>query len=133
MQAPAWSFGDGRSYSTLEYSNLRLGATRLTASDTLMADVTVRNTGTRPARETAQLYIRDEVTSASWADKELKAYRQVVLAPGESARVEFEVPVADCTIVDSAGRRVVEPGRFEALVGPSSRDEVLLGATFEVD
>jgi beta-glucosidase len=46
--------------------------------------------------------------------------------------VELELSVADCSLVDAQGRRVVEPGRFELLVGPSSRNEVLLRATFDV-
>jgi beta-glucosidase len=131
-QRPAFAFGEGLSYSTVEYADLTLAATALDAPGTVRAEVTVRNTGTRPARETVQAYVSDRVTSVSWADKELKAFRQVDVAPGESVRVAIEVPVADCTIVDAGGRRVVEPGEFELLVGPSSRDEQLLRAPFEV-
>ncbi|TQL46650.1 beta-glucosidase [Homoserinimonas aerilata] len=131
-QSPAWAFGEGRSYTTVEYEGLTVEDAVLEASGTITAHVTVRNTGTRPVLETVQLYVRDDVTSVSWADKELKAYRQVELAPGESARVRFELPVAECTIVDAAEQRIVEQGRFEVLVGPSSRDEVLLAAPFEV-
>ena len=54
------------------------------------------------------------------------------LAPGESATVGLEVPVADCTLVDAHGRRVVEPGEFELRVGPSSREDALLRASFTV-
>ena len=100
--------------------------------DTVRAHVTVSNTGSRPARETVQVYVRDTVTSVTWAEKELKAYRQVDVAPGESRVVDLEVAVADCTLVDAQGRRVVEPGAFELLVGPSSRDEALLVAGFTV-
>jgi len=131
-QAPAWAFGDGLSFTTVEYSELALVSSTLGADDTIVAEVTVANTGSRPVRETVQAYVRDVVTSASWTDKELKAYRQVQLAPGESSRVRLELPVADCTIVDAAGIRRVEPGAFELLVGPSSRDETLLAAAFEV-
>jgi len=131
-QAPAWAFGQGKSYTTVEYSDLTLAATDLRESDTLVAEVTVRNTGDRPARETVQLYVGDDVTSVSWAEKELKAYRQVDLAPSASARVRIELPVAECTIVDAAGRRLVEAGRFHALVGSSSRDADLLSAEFSV-
>ena len=90
------------------------------------------NTGDRPVRETVQLYVRDTVTSVSWTDRELKGYRQVDLAPGASARVRLTLPVAECTIVDAAGERRVEPGDFELLVGPSSRDADLLAAPFTV-
>ncbi|VTR77266.1 glycoside hydrolase family 3 N-terminal domain-containing protein [Cellulomonas hominis] len=131
-QRPAFAFGEGLSYSTVAYEDLRLASTSLDAAGTVRAEVTVRNTGTRPVRETVQAYVSDRVTSVSWADKELKAFRQVDVAPGGSVRVAIEVPVADCTIVDAAGRRVVERGDFELLVGPSSRDDTLLRAPFEV-
>ncbi|SDL59250.1 exo-beta-d-1,3/1,6-glucosidase [Microbacterium azadirachtae] len=131
-QAPAWAFGEGRSYTTVEYSGLALASATLGAEDTIVAEVTVANTGSRPVRETVQAYVRDVVTSASWTDKELKGFRQVELAAGESARVRLELPVAACTIVDAAGIRRVEPGAFELLVGPSSREETLLAVGFEV-
>lgn len=131
-QSPAWAFGEGLSYSTVAYSDLAVESGALGRDDSVVAHVTVTNTGARPVRETVQVYVRDAVTSVSWADKELKAYRQVDLAPGESVRVRIELPVADCTIVDAAGMRLVEAGEFALLVGPSSRDEVLLSAAFTV-
>ncbi|CAH0135978.1 glycoside hydrolase family 3 N-terminal domain-containing protein [Microbacterium foliorum] len=131
-QSPAWAFGEGLSYSTVDYSELVIATDALGLDDTVAADVTVTNTGARPVRETVQVYVRDVVTSVSWTDKELKTYRQVDLAPGESRSVRVEVPVADCSIVDAAGTRLVEPGEFVLLVGPSSRDDVLLSAAFTV-
>ncbi|GIT78766.1 glycosyl hydrolase [Leifsonia sp. LS1] len=131
-QAPAWAFGQGRSYTTVEYTDLALERTDVGAGDDIVAEVTVSNTGDRPVRETVQVYVRDAVTSVSWADRELKAHRQVDLAPGESARVRLILPVAECSIVDAAGDRGVEPGAFELLVGSSSREIDLLAAPFEV-
>lgn len=131
-QSPAWAFGEGLSYTTVSYDDLVIENDALVASDTLTAHVTVTNTGDRPTIETVQVYLRDAVTSVSWAEKELKTYRQVALEPGEVTRVPLELPVAECTIVDAAGRRVVEPGEFALLVGPSSREEVLLSAPFTV-
>ena len=131
-QSPAWAFGEGRSFTSVAYSDLRLSGAEFGADDTVVAEVTVANTGTRPVRETVQLYLRDDVTSASWADKELKGYRQVTLEPGASEHVRLELRVSDCTIVDARGERGVEPGEFDVLVGPSSRDEVLLAARFSV-
>ncbi|RDV44181.1 beta-glucosidase [Leifsonia sp. ku-ls] len=131
-QRPAWAFGDGLSYTTVAYEGLALERAVLGTDDDIVAEVTVRNSGERPVRETVQVYVRDSVTSVSWTDRELKAYRQVELEPGESARVRLVLPVADCTIVDAAGTRLVEPGAFELLVGPSSREESLLAAPFEV-
>ncbi|WP_454048655.1 exo-beta-d-1,3/1,6-glucosidase [Cellulomonas sp. Marseille-Q8402] len=131
-QEPAFAFGQGLSYTTVEYADLVVDTPEVTAADEVRAHVTVTNTGARPALETVQVYVRDLVTSASWADRELKAYTQVELAPGASVRVPLVVRSADCTIVDAAGRRVVEPGGFELLVGPSSRPQDLLRAGFRV-
>ncbi|MFF2051177.1 glycoside hydrolase family 3 N-terminal domain-containing protein [Leifsonia sp. NPDC058194] len=131
-QTPAWAFGQGLSYSTVEYADLALARTELGAGDDIVAEVTVSNTGDRPVRETVQVYVRDAVTSVSWADRELKAHRQLDLAPGESTRVSLTLPVAECSIVDSTGDRRVEAGVFELLVGSSSRESDLLAAPFEV-
>ncbi len=131
-QSPAWPFGHGLSYTTIDYSDLVIDEPVLGVSDVVRARVTVTNTGDRPARETVQVYVSDTVTSVSWADKELKTFRQVDLAPGESADVDIELDVAACTIVNARGDRVVEPGAFELRVGPSSAEDRLLRAVFEV-
>ncbi|KRB38904.1 glycoside hydrolase family 3 N-terminal domain-containing protein [Microbacterium sp. Root180] len=131
-QSPAHVFGEGLSYTTVEYADLRIQATGLEETDTVRATVTVRNTGSRPAREVVQVYVRDTVTSVSWADKELKGFTVVDVEQGAEATVELAIPVSECTIVDADGHRVVESGEFELLVGPSSRDEVLLSARFSV-
>ncbi|MFJ7628634.1 glycoside hydrolase family 3 N-terminal domain-containing protein [Streptomyces sp. NPDC097595] len=131
-QRPAFAFGEGLSYTTVAYSDLEVLTDVLGAGDTLRARVTVSNTGGRLALETVQAYVSDLVTSVTWAEKELKTYRQVQLAPGESREVTIELPVAACALVDAEGRRVVEQGAFELLVGPSSRDDDLLRAGFTV-
>nr|WP_218880862.1 glycoside hydrolase family 3 N-terminal domain-containing protein [Kineosphaera limosa] len=131
-QRPAFAFGEGLSYTSVEYADARVLTPTVGAEGEVRAELTVRNTGERPAVETVQVYVRDDVTSVSWADKELKAFRQVALAPGERRVVELSLPAAECSIVDAAGRRVVEPGRFELLIGPSSRDEALLAAPFTI-
>jgi beta-glucosidase len=131
-QSPAFAFGEGLSYSTVEYSDLEIETTEVQRTDVVSARVTVRNTGTRPVHEIVQVYVRDTVTSVSWAEKELKSFEHVELQPGAAAVVELTLPVAECTIVDAAGRRTVEAGGFELLVGPSSRDDVLLAAGFHV-
>jgi beta-glucosidase len=131
-QEPQFAFGQGLSYSQARYSELVVAEPTVPTEGIVSARITVENVGSRPALETVQAYIRDLVTSVTWADKELKAWRQVTVAPGESATVTFEVPAADCTVVTADGRRVVEPGSFELLVGPSSRDRDLLVAPFEI-
>ncbi len=131
-QEPAWVLGHGLSYTTVSYSGLTVLSPEVSRDGIVRAEVTIANTGTRPVLETVQVYVRDVNTSATWADRELKAVRQVELAPGESACVAIEVPASACTIVDARGRRVVEPGEFTLLVGPSSHRADLLSATFRV-
>jgi beta-glucosidase len=131
-QNPAFAFGEGLTYTTVEYDELRVLTPAVTADDSIVAEVTLRNTGTRPAVETVQVYVHDVVSTVTWAEKELKAYQQVSLAPGEQRTVSIELAAAECTLVDADGNRIVEPGAFELLVGPSSRDEVLLRAGFAI-
>ncbi|TFC07096.1 beta-glucosidase [Cryobacterium adonitolivorans] len=131
-QDPAYAFGDGLSYTKVEYSDLRLRQQELTRTETVRAEITLHNSGERPVVETVQAYLSDRVTSVSWAEKELKAFTQVSIAPGETVTVSIGVPVADCSLVDARGNRVVEAGEFSLLVGPSSRAEVLLAAGFRV-
>lgn len=131
-QKPAWPFGHGLTYSSVSYENLRLESTELGFEGTVRGTVTVTNTGARPVREVVQVYVRDRYTSATWADRELKSHVLVDLEPGESREVEVFVPVSACTFVNADGVRVVEPGEFHLLVGPSSRKEDLLVAEFTV-
>ena len=132
-QEPAYAFGEGLSYSRVEYHDLHIPEYRLGPTDTVRAEVTLHNTGDRPVTETVQLYLSDKVTSVSWADSELKGFRQVDLAPGERTVVQLELPVAACSIVDAEGVRVVEPGEFDLRVGRSSRAADQLVATFWVE
>ncbi len=131
-QEPLFPFGYGLSYTAVEYSDLSLAEGTVTADGEIHAEVTVRNTGHRAVLETVQAYVRDLVASVTWADKELKAWRQVHVAPGQSQRVAFTIPASMCTLVDAAGRRVVEPGEFELLVGPDSRRADHLRASFTI-
>jgi beta-glucosidase len=86
----------------------------------------------RPAEKVGQWYVRDLVTSVTWADKELKGFKRVPLGPGESVDVTLDLEGSACTIVDAGGVPVVEPGDFEVLVGPDSRNTSLLDARFAV-
>ncbi len=132
-QEPQWPFGHGLSYTTIEYSNLVLERKRLGKEETLVAELTLTNRGSRPALETVQAYIRDLVTSYSWADKELKAYTQIRVQAGQSVTARLEIPVSSCSIVNANAQRIVEEGEFELLVGPSSREAGLLKALFEIE
>ena len=131
-QDPLFAFGEGLSYTTVTYDGLSIEEPDVAADGVVRATVRLTNTGTRPALETVQVYVSDLVTSVTWASRELKAYRQVPLAPGESVTVTLEVAATDCTLVDADGRRAVEAGDFELLVGPDSRPSSLLSAKFRI-
>ena len=135
-QNPAFAFGEGLSYTTFEYGDPTITNVPesgiFTETDTVHAEITLTNTGDRKGTEVVQLYIGDIVTSYSWTDRELKAFQRVELEPGESETVAFDIPVSDCTIVDSEANRIVEPGEFEVLIGHSSRREGLKRTTFTV-
>lgn len=131
-QEPPFVFGEGLSYSSVVYSDLVVHTAHVTPESTIRAEVTVTNTGGRSTLETVQAYVSDLVTSVTWADRELKAYRQVLVGPGESVSVDIELPAASCTLVAADGQRVVELGEFALLVGPSSRKSDLLEAPFRI-
>ncbi|MEV6924489.1 glycoside hydrolase family 3 N-terminal domain-containing protein [Dactylosporangium sp. NPDC051485] len=131
-QEPLFAFGEGLSYSTVEYSGLTVADTEVPASGEIRATVTLTNTGSRPSLETVQVYVTDLVTSVTWAERELKAFTQVLVAPGERVDVPLTLPAEKCTLVTADNRRVVEPGRFELLVGRSSRPADLLRAPFTI-
>ncbi|GLY07548.1 glycosyl hydrolase [Actinoplanes sp. NBRC 101535] len=131
-QEPLFVFGEGLSYTTVVYDGLSVEEPEVTADGVVRASVRLTNTGGRPALETVQAYVSDLVTSVTWAQRELKAYRQVTVEPGESVTVTIEVPARVCTLVGADARRVVEPGDFELLVGPSSKPQDLLTAKFRI-
>jgi len=119
---PLYPFGFGLSYTTFRIANVRLDKKKIKrgASARVSADVT--NTGTRAGSETVQLYIRDVFSSATRPVKELKGFRRIVLNPGETRAVAFDITPALLAFYDSHMKHVVEPGDFEILIGNSSRD-----------
>ena len=126
--APLFPFGHGLSYTTFDYSNLRLGAKEIRPDGTLDVSVDVRNTGARPGSETVQLYIRDVVSSVTTPVLQLRGFRKVALGPGEKATVTLTLAPRDLALYDQQMNRVVEPGTFEVMVGASSTDIRLRGA-----
>ena len=125
-------FGHGLSYTSFEYSNLELSASRISDADGLRVEVTVRNTETVAGKETIQLYVRDITASVFRPEKELKGFAKVSLAPAEAQTVTFELNRRAFAFYDTASRDwQVEGGQFEILIGASSRDIRLTG-TVEV-
>jgi beta-glucosidase len=132
-QEPLFPFGHGLSYTQYRYSNLRLAAATLARGQVAAVSVDVENTGERAGDEIVQVYVSDVVTSVTWVNKALKGFARVHLAPGEKKTVSVALPWEALQIVDAEGRSVVEPGEFEILVGPSSRDRDLLKTTLRAE
>lgn len=131
-QEPAFAFGFGLSYTRFTFGPPSLERKTIRRDESLRLRLDVRNAGDRAGVEVVQLYIEDLVTSATWAVRELKAFRRVELAAGENRTIHFEVPASALSIVDAAGQRVVEPGRFKVHVGNSSRLEDLQSLEFSI-
>ncbi|MCA1618098.1 MAG: glycoside hydrolase family 3 C-terminal domain-containing protein [Acidobacteria bacterium] len=117
---PLFAFGHGLSYTTFEYSNLTVSPARITPGGRARVSVTVKNTGRRAGDEVVQLYVRDLVSSVTRPVRELKDFRRVSLAPGESRAVTFEVTPDKLAFFNLNMERVVEPGWFDIMVGTSS-------------
>ncbi len=131
-QESAYAFGFGLSYTSFALGGPRLDKTVLGPDDELVLRVPVRNVGSRRGVEVVQLYIEDVVTSVTWPERELKAYARIELGPGEEKEAELRVRVADLSLVDAECHRIVEPGKFIAWVGTSSRKRDCAGAEFAV-
>jgi beta-glucosidase len=131
-QEPLFPFGHGLSYTKYVYSNLRLASPKLAYGETAQVLIDVENIGQQEGVEIVQVYVSDVVTSVTWVDKALKGFARVHLVPGEKKTVQVELPWEAFQIVNAQGKNVVEPGEFEILVGPSSRDRDLLKARLKV-
>ncbi len=117
---PLFPFGYGLSYTTFEYSDLSLDKREYTTADTVRVKVSLKNSGEYDGTEVAQLYVQDLVGSISRPVKELKGFQRVTLKAGESAVVEFSLPVADLAFWNIDDKFVVEPGDFNLWVATDS-------------
>ncbi|MFP5154710.1 MULTISPECIES: glycoside hydrolase family 3 N-terminal domain-containing protein [Bacteroides] len=127
---PLFPFGYGLSYTTFEYSNLKLASDMLTVGGELLVTVDLKNTGRYDGVEVVQLYIQDKVGSVTRPVKELKAFRRVALKAGESTVVSFSLPVSELAFWGYDMTYGVEPGDFRLWVGTSSAEG--LSADFTV-
>lgn len=122
VNGPLYSFGHGLSYTTFEYSDLRLDKKVMAVTDTLKVSFTVKNTGARAGDEIPQLYLHDRVSSITVFEKQLRGFERISLQPGESKTVTVTLPPVAFSLLDAKMQRVVEPGVFVILVGASSTD-----------
>jgi len=114
---PLYPFGFGLSYTTFSYSNLKIDKDSIAPTESINVSVTVTNTGKREGKEVVQLYTRDLYASITPSVKRLKRFSKVLLKPGESQVVKFQIQPSDLKFVDNTNKWVLEPGEFEVMVG----------------
>ena len=112
-----WPFGYGLSYTTYEYSNLKVDKENFTANDVLTVTVDVKNTGARAGKEAVLLYSSDIVASVVPDNKRLRDFTKIELQPGETKTVTFQLPASKLAFVGADGRWTLEEGDFVLRVG----------------
>lgn len=125
--AALFPFGHGLTYGRIAYADLDLGGGRLSADGSLTVRARITNSGTRAATEVVQLYVQDVTASITRPVRELKGFRRVTLAPGESKLVDFTLRAADLRFIGVDNRPTVEPGAFRLWIAPSAQAEGVAG------
>ncbi|SHK72325.1 glycoside hydrolase family 3 N-terminal domain-containing protein [Xylanibacter ruminicola] len=115
-----WPFGYGISYTTYEYSNLRVDKSKFTANDVLTVSVDVKNTGSKAGKEAVLLYSSDLIASIVPDNKRLRDFTKIELQPGETKTVTFSLPAKSLAFVGADGRWTLEEGDFVLKVGNQS-------------
>lgn len=131
-KSPLFPFGYGLSYTTFEYSNLKLDQSSIPANGSTIVSVDVTNTGKREGDEVVQMYVRDDFASVGRYLKMLKGFERITLAPGETKTVKFELNFNNLSLYNQQMVKVVEPGTFTISVGASSLEKDLQKITLTV-
>jgi beta-glucosidase len=127
---PLYPFGFGLSYASFAYSELRVSQSRVRRGESLEVSASVTNVGSRASDEVVQLYVKALDAKVSAPHHALAGFERVTLAPGECRRVTFTLGAREVSLIDEAGRRVLEPGRFRLTLGgsqPDARSVALVG------
>ena len=128
---PRYEFGYGLSYTSFQYTNLQLSKKKINSHEQIAVTCAITNTGNYAGEETVQLYIRDKVGSIVRPVKELKDFKKIKLAAGETKTVSFLINREKLSFYNEQLQWVAEPGDFELMIGASSRD-IRLKSAFEL-
>ena len=113
---PQFEFGQGLSYTTFAYSDLRLGQKTITGTSDLSVSVTLTNTGNRAGKEVVQVYVSDLVASLSPPGKRLRRFAKVYLEPSQSRTLTFRLRPDDLSFIGADNKPITEPGEFEVRI-----------------
>lgn len=127
-----YPFGYGLSYTKFEYSNLQVSPEKGQSQGDVTVTVDVTNTGQRKGDDVVQLYIKDDVSSVTTYEYDLRGFERVTLNPGEKKTVTFTLHPDDLALLDKNMNWTVEPGTFQAWIGASSED-IKLKKSFTVE
>jgi beta-glucosidase len=122
INAPLYPFGYGLSYTKFDYGDVTLSTAEIPLNGKVTAKVTVTNSGSRDGKEIVQLYIHDIFSTSTRPVKELKGFSKIFLKAGESKEVSFVLTAEDLKYYNHDLEYVCEPGDFEIMIGPNSRD-----------
>ena len=117
-----YPFGHGLSYTTFNYSNLKVSPKNGGIESSITVSLTVKNTGSMEGDEVVQLYLSDEVSSVTRYEKMLRGFERIHLKPGEEKQVNFVLKPQDLALFNRSMKLVVEPGKFNVYLGSSSED-----------
>jgi len=120
-----YDFGFGLSYTSFEYSNLKLNSNQFSKNENIYLSVDIKNTGEIEGKEVIQVYSKDHYASLTPDVKRLRAFKKIELKPGEIKNVKFEIQVQDLGFVNYQNKHVVETGKFDLMVG-SLKSELII-------
>jgi len=123
-----YPFGHGLTYGKIEYSEFVLGGRTLGMNGQITISARITNRGTRAAEEVVQLYTHDRTASVTRPIRELKAFRKLALAPGQSEVVTFTLRPSDLAFIGLQNRPTVEPGTFDVWIAPSAESDGVHGS-----
>lgn len=128
---PLWAFGHGLGYTSFEYDNLQISPKKTGKEGKIDISFEVKNTGSRLGAEVVQLYLNDVISTIITPVMELRGFEKINLNPGEKKTVKFSLGPDDFKYLNQHCEEVIEPGKFEVMIGSAS-DDIRLNGNFEI-